>query len=266
MPISYLTLELMGKGKANKMKGSCILIGFLVMAGSLFAQEIDSPKVPQAVRAKLVGIHPNASAIVWIHQCDVEASYSAQTGRTTVRQLCFRAIFRNKEKYIDMRFDSAALWYCEDESSDKPEMPIVAPQNAKDKITALYPGKADVSWEYSDETDISKYCEYEADYEDSAGDFHVFFDSAWIFLGSSYEIYEDSSLVPIHSINSYIKKNFKRSSFISAEIKKDTNQNTLLVTVLIEIKTRRYKRCTIEFDGKGNMIRQSKEMAYPGVF
>jgi|GEM_PF-1960183 hypothetical protein len=250
----------------NRLKNIFVL--FCLLASIAQAQYLDEGNVPAAVKAKLAAIYPDAADIIWIHDCHVEATYTAESKQTTIKFLCFRAVFQRRGKYVDIRFDSAALCYRDQETTDKPEMPLLVPQRAQDKVAALFPIIPHVNWEYTDDTDISRYSEYEAEYEDTAKHVRAFFDLAWNFLGTSAEIY-DSSLMPVPGINSYIARKFKRSSFLSAEIKRDANDNIIVITVWIELIRRRYNGRIITFDIKGNVVgipRKGIIDTYPGDF
>jgi hypothetical protein len=130
------------------------------------------------------------------------------------------------------------------------------PKQAKDKVASLTPTKMEVVWEYSAEFDTSsKYCAEVYSIDSSATEYHFYFDSAWRYIGQVVSVYEDSTLVTIHTINNYIMKNCKRSEFIDAEIAKNANADILQVIVTISFKKKHHNFWALTFDGKGVLIK-----------
>ena len=227
-----------------------ILLLFCLLTSLGHAQEIDSTKVPQAVRAKLWLIYPKATDVSWSRDCHTQTA--TVSGVIVQRQLCFQAFLKDSGHSVIMNFDSTATWY-----NDWPHIvndePRNVPQQAKDKVASLVPPKMEISWEHSEEIDSAKYAATVYS-QDTAIEFNLYFDSAWRYLGQVINVYGDSILVPIHTINNYIRKHYKHSTFVSADITKDANGTITLVSVIIKFKRRRRDLWSLTFDGKGSLL------------
>jgi len=242
-----------------------ILILFCLLATIAHAQMLDSAKVPQAIRTKLWHIYPKAVNIKWAYDCYVEST--TKNGRITEKRLCFRASFPNKEKFEILYFDSTATWYRDDEEDLEPEDLINVPQKAIDKMITIYPSHKNIEWHYYTNFETIKGSKYDALYKDSTTYYHSCFDSNWNYTGTYIEFSGDTNTLLIHIVNTYIKENFKGSSFEFARIILDSDQNLKSVMVRLGIKERKYNTCTLVFDKNGNLIKKPwKFHVYPPDF
>jgi len=235
------------------------------MAGSLFAQEIDSAKVPQAVRAKLWQIYPDAGNVTWGYDCYTESAIV--NGKSIDKKLCFRAVLINNKRSVEMYFDSSAIWYRDQEIVHDLTKFKNIPKEAKNKVAQILPDAKNITWEYAGESDVSEYCAYEAYNEDTAIERHLYFDSVWNYLGADIDMYGRRNLIPVESIRAYIKKKFKHSIFESMEILKDSNNNTKTIIVELGLNGWRYNHCKLSFDNNGTLLQKPlKYTVYPGDF
>jgi hypothetical protein len=227
-----------------------ILLLFCLLSSLSQAQEIDSTKVPQAVRVKLWLIYPKATDVSWSRDCHTQTT--TVNGVIVQRQLCYQAFRKDSGHLVIMNFDSTATWY-NDWPHIKDNEPKNVPQQAKDKVASLVPPKMDITWQYSEEFDSAK---YSADVfsEDTATDYNLYFDSAWHYLGQVINVYDDSALVPAPAINNYIRKHYRRATFLSADITKDAYGNITRVSVITKYKRRRRDYWSFLFNGKGDLL------------
>jgi len=219
-------------------------------ASTLHAQYIDTITVPVAVRNKLKRMYPDAKSVNWVYDCISQSV--TRYGKDVERFLCFQVSFPYKQGYEILHFDSTGTWYLDWESAVAPPIPFVPPAQARNKIIGIHPKATDISWGYYTEKYI-KNGDYAAYFKDSLNEYISCFDSTWRYLGSSFDM-EDSSSLPIHSINKYIKKNLKRPRFVFARAVMDPDEKIVSVEVYVEIKEGKYNRCILEFDKNGNLV------------
>src|ERR1700722_3064931 len=236
------------------MKYNKYIVGlFCLLAAMAHAQMLDSVKVPLVIRAKLKRMYPTAANIKWGHDC---YSQSMMKGTQTItRQLCFRASFPYKGKFEVIHFDSTATWYRDDDNDSEPEDLIAVPQKAFDKMIAIYPAHKKIEWHYYTNFETINGSRYDALYKDSTTYYHSCFDSNWNYTGTYVEFSGDTNTLLIHSVNTYIRENFKRSTFEFARMILDSGQNMKTFMVRLGIKEGKYNTCTLVFDKNGKLMK-----------
>ncbi len=241
------------------------MVLFCLYATMAHAQMLDSAKVPLVIRAKLKRMYPAAANIKWGYDCYVEST--TNNGKITEKRLCFRASFPHKEKFEVLYFDSTATWYRDDDEDSEPEDLIAVPQKAFDKMIAIYPAHKKIEWHYYTNFETINGSRYDALYKDSTTYYHSCFDSNWNYTGTYIEFSGDTNTLLIHSVNTYIKENFKRSTFEFARMILDSGQNMKTFMVRLGIREGKYNTCTLEFDKNGKLIKKPKKYhVYPPDF
>lgn len=244
-------------------------IGFILammITGALNAQVLDSNQVPLAVRHKLHIIYPHVIFVSWSH--DEVSIEGFVNGVKTARILSFRAAATDGQNTYIAYIDSTGQWYEDRGRVPPPETLVTPPESAVKKVAGVMPYHKELSWSYSD--DLDYHAEYEADAfkndSDEDVEYRCYFDSLWQYMGWSIELYNDTALIPVHAINTYVRKQYKNIEFADATINMDKDGAITQVEVVLELKRGHYNMRILDFNGQGKLTKKPKKLiAYHGI-
>lgn len=245
-----------------------LFISTLFVTSALYAQVLDSNQVPLAVRHKLHIIYPHVISVSWSH--DEVSIEGFVNGVKTLRILSFRATATDGKNTYVAYFDSTGQWYEDRGQGYPPEIPITPPESAVKKVAEVMPYHKELSWESNDMPYY--HAEYEADAfkndsdEDVEIEYKCYFDSLWQYMGWSIELYNDTALIPVHAINTYVRKQYKNIEFADATINMDKDGAITQVEVVLELKRGHYNMRILDFNGQGKLTKKPKKLiAYHGI-
>lgn len=233
----------------------------ILFAVSLNAQiKLDSNKVPVVVREKMWQLHPRANHILWAYE-DYKKN-AVDYNREVEKTLCFEALFQDGSMGEVMQFDSTARNYKDNGDLTVDYSPHNVPQKAIDKVNELVPGKKDAfDWEYDYdvELDSAKYYAFVQLSDTNKIVYKCYFDSLWNYHNMTIDILGDTTLIPLHKVNNYIVKHYKKSELQVATINKDKNGNIVSIVVMLHLSWAHRDLRTLKFDGKGNLTGRPKK-------